>query len=366
MAKIKSNSTRIIRLVSLALFISGTVNGSDSGVLEFHSVAKQKTPESTACTRDTHNGVTSEVCITNKEISDVSTQNTAPNTNGFPIETAKRIGAATGVLAIYTLMGTWSYFAWYSKQDQQNFQFKDEGWFGPETYAGGTDKIGHFFSNYIMARGFSSMLRSAGMSPLSSSLTANALTLIFFTGIEVKDGLHKNYGFSMGDMISNVLGNVLATVMVEFPKVDEMFDLRLEYFPSKRYREALEKQNDVNAGEDYTGMFFTLWYHLSSLNTIKESGNPLIKSLKYLDVGLGYHTDNFKPEPVDSTSQQSQQLYFGITANVQKIFDDLFFDQGKKHNFARGITSSFNEFFTIPGTALHLGPKFYSQQNQEN
>ncbi len=275
---------------------------------------------------------------------------------------AHRLTAAGTVLAIYGGIGTWSYFAWYSKQTHGPFHVENEGWFGPETYAGGTDKLGRAFSNYVMSRWTAQLLQETGMKKLPSALLANTLTLMFFTGIELKDGFHKGYGFSWGDMIANVAGNVLATVMIEFPKVDEMFDYRLEYFPSAAYRKK-SAEGDPNVGEDYSGMHYGLWYHLSSNRAVTENTNPLIRMMKYLDVGLGYHTENFKPEPTDPTTKQKQQVFFGITADLQKVADDLFFHGGQKQTAGRTATQAFTEFFTLPFTAAHIGPSFESDQN---
>ncbi len=278
---------------------------------------------------------------------------------------AARIGAATAVLAFYTGIGTTSYFWWYKGQEHSPFRVENEGWFGPETYAGGTDKLGHLFSNYAMSRTAADLLQVAGMKKLPASLTANALTLIFFTGIEIKDGLHKGYGFSWGDMAANIAGNVLASVMINFPEVDEMFDYRLEYFPSAQYRSGLSAGNP-NMGEDYTGMHYAVWYHLASLAAVKEAENPILKFLRYVDVGVGYHTENFKPEPTSADALQKQQLFLGLTFNLQTVTDDLFFNRGETKSAMRSVTQSLTEFFTVPFTALHLGPTIESPQNNRD
>jgi len=271
------------------------------------------------------------------------------NSKEFKTSFKKKTMAWTTVTAFYGAIGYWSYFAWYKGQQHNSFCFEDEGTFGNNTYAGGSDKLGHMYSNYLMNRVSSQLLINGDFSKKTATIASTTLTMLFFTGIELKDGVHASYGFSWGDMVANICGNVLAAVMLYFPTVDDMFDFRLEYFPSGPYRKALAN-GDTNAGEDYSGMTFDLWYHLDSSPHIRFNNNEYIRLLRYIDVGIGWHTEHYKPEVHTGVSKR-RKLSVGISLNIPLGLDYVFGENAKM--FRRGAKGVL-EYFTIPGTAKRV------------
>ncbi|MBH25086.1 MAG: hypothetical protein CMH57_11650 [Myxococcales bacterium] len=263
----------------------------------------------------------------------------------------RMIIAGTAVGGVYAAAGTWAYFAWYANQKQSDeFLIRDEGWFGPNTYAGGADKLGHMYSNYIAARGASQLLQYGGFKPLPATLIANGLTLAFFTGIEVKDAYHAGFGFSYGDMVANGVGNGLALAFETVPTLDRMFSFRFEYTPSAEYIDLVRETGTVDAAEDYSGQRFLLSYHLASIDPLMASRGW--RWMRFVDVTAGYYTRGFLPEPKDELATKARRLFMGISLNVQQVVDEVFFDS--PHGPAYGASHFATEVLAVPLTTIDL------------
>jgi hypothetical protein len=245
---------------------------------------------------------------------------------------------------------TWTYFAWYKERaTSDHIIWNTEGWFGPNTYAAGADKLGHFWVNYAMNRLISHVLQEGGWSPLQSTLIATTGTMGFFTFIEIKDGLHPHYGFSWIDMAFNAGGNLAALGMITMPEIDRMFDLKVAYIPSKIYRRRLTERGAVNAGEDYTGQIYQLTYHLGSLPSLRHASpwHPL----RFVDVAFGYRARNYLPKPPPETHRyQEYMLCLGV--DMQHVFDLLWNRFENPRTYAHGAARFFQEVLAIPYTTL--------------
>ena len=264
----------------------------------------------------------------------------------------RRIIAGTSIALVYSSVALWAYFAWYRKQTiSDDFLVADEGWFGPNTYAGGSDKLGHMTSNYIMARGISQVLQFGGFEPLPASLSAATLTLAFFTGLELKDAYHAGFGFSFGDMVANTVGNGLAILTEMVPSVDKRFSLRFEYTPSAEYVELVRKTGTVDAAEDYSGQRFLLAYHLGSIDSLKAA--EWWGWTRFVDVTMGYYSRNFLPAPDDPTAYKARRLFLGFSLNVQQLVDEFIFDN-ERRGVAYGISHFATEVLAVPFTTVDV------------
>jgi hypothetical protein len=225
---------------------------------------------------------------------------------------------------VHATVYTWAYYAWYKGRTiTDELVFRDEGLFGLDTYAGGADKFGHMWSNYALNRITAELLMVGGWTPGMASVIATTTTYSFFIAIELKDGVHKGFGFSWGDMIFNTLGEALAVVIVNYPAVDEMFDFKVEYNPTDLYLEKLYNDGVVDAAEDYTGQTFVLAYHFGSVESLRTSDR--FGWMRYFDATLAYRAGNFLPPPEDPSILREQDLYVGFAINVQEIIDQTFY-----------------------------------------
>ena len=254
----------------------------------------------------------------------------------------------TLVAGSYAAIGGYGYYSWSQEEDHRDFFFKSDGWFGKDTYAGGADKVGHCFSNYLLTRSGYDILSWAGLSRDHALTASVALAALLYTAIEIKDGRTKHLGFSWNDIVADVCGNLLATALVLNPSLDRALDFRLEYYPTREYLDAVNDTGTLNPVEDYSGMTFGLWYHLSEVPGLKKV--PVVSWLRFVDLGVTYGTRNYRPDPYDNGAPR-QELSAALTLNIAAIVRALAGDH------AHPIVSASNwifEYFTIPGTTLKV------------
>ncbi|WP_428268767.1 DUF2279 domain-containing protein [Haliangium sp.] len=271
------------------------------------------------------------------------------------LTTGKMVSA--GVLGgINAAIYAWTYFAWYRpRQKYDNLVFLNEGWFGPDTYAGGADKLGHFFANYAFVRGSVAVLEAGGWDRRVATIASSAATLAFFTVIEIKDGYHQGFGFSFQDMTANVTGVALGALMTEWPALDRAIDVRIQYFPTRAFIRQLRDNGVVNAAEDYSGQAFMLAYHLGSIEPLRES--RYMGWTRYFDVVAGYQARNYKPEPTEPGFPRQQELFFGITLDMQAVlgaWSESLRPSSPGWSGAVRTGADFFEYFQIPYTTLKV------------
>lgn len=266
--------------------------------------------------------------------------------------TRGKIASAGGLGGFYTALTVWAYFAWYHNKPQNlYFKVNGDGGFGVDTYAGGSDKLGHFWSNHVISRGTTEMLIAGGWKPLPASMIASGLSLAFFTFVEVKDGYY--YEFSTGDMIGNAGGALLSALLINEPAIDRLIDFRIDYRPTHEYREGF-KDGDVNFAEDYSGQTYLLALHLDGIPGLTDS--KWSSWARFVDVVGGYQSINYKPEPFDPDAIESQHLFLGAALNVQAILAELYGEReqrGRSRASHRAAHFVF-EFVSPPYTTLRV------------
>lgn len=268
---------------------------------------------------------------------------------------ARRTVAQLSTGALYGGLYGWTYLAWYRRNpESEGFFVLDEGWFGPRTYAGGADKLGHFWSNYALTRGVSGLLEWGGYPRRTALPAALGLTAGFFAVNEIKDGYHKNYGFSWGDVLFNLAGNATAVLLELNPGLDEMFDIRLQYWPSRGYLEEVGGKNPFNAPEDYSGQAYLLAFHLASLESVRRSRS--FGWLEYVDLTLGYRALNFLPE---TDAPRRQRLYAGVSLNLQRVVERFLMPPGAAREPASVSSGArflhfVTEIYAPPNTTLEV------------
>jgi hypothetical protein len=274
-----------------------------------------------------------------------------PSTNFEPWASRHRSAIAYSSLgAVYASFTVWSYFAWYRQAYLPSFTVGGDGLFGANTYAGGADKMGHLWANLALSRGGAELLTWAGWKPLPASLLSAGLSFALFTAVEVKDGFH--YQFSYGDLAGDGIGAALGALQVNFPRFDELFDFRVEFFPSKRYRKKF-LAGDVNVAEDYSGQTYLTALHLGAFSSLRS--NRYTSWSRFVDVAIGFQTRGYKPDPEPGeTDTTKQQLFVGLSLNAQGLFDWAFADTGCRGHTARTMLHGTFEMINLPYSSLPL------------
>jgi len=276
----------------------------------------------------------------------------APTTEADQGWTAGKLWSLGGLAGLYTGVGVWAYFAWYhGKPRNAGWEWNGDGLFGQKTYAGGSDKLGHFWSNHVITRATTELLMTGGWRQVPASVIAGSLCAFYFGLVEAKDAYY--YQFSVGDFVADVGGAALGVLLINRPDIDRLIDFRVDYWPTHEYRDGF-MDGDVNFVEDYSGQTYLLALHVSALPGVTDS--RWTRWARYVDVVGGFQSVNYKPEPDDPDAIPSQHLFFGAALNLQAVLEDLY---GEPPERGRARTSHrighyVLEFVSPPYTTLRM------------
>ena len=271
-----------------------------------------------------------------------------PNDDKHPVASVAIMGG------LYLGFSAWAYAAWYAKHKPLGyFKWGGDGWLGDRTYAGGADKFGHAWATMSLARAGTLLLSDyGGYDRRTASLVSAGLAEALFVFVEVKDGFF--YEFSYSDLTGDTAGAVAALLLDNFPRLDEMFDYRVQYFPSHEYLDNVSHGNGysrLNIAEDYSGETYLLAYHLGSIHALDRYAPwP-----KFVDLALGFETRGYKPSPPAGypPNDHHQNVFIGVSFNAQGFFDWLFTAKAP-HRTTRKITHGMFEIFNLPYTSHFL------------
>jgi hypothetical protein len=234
----------------------------------------------------------------------------------------------------------YGYNAWWENLDT-SFEFRDEGWFGKDSYRGGADKTGHAYFGYASTRLLTWTFQWAGNDPARSRRLGAGLTGALLLAVEVFDGFTEEYGFGTGDLLMNGVGIGLGWLLESHPAWDDLLDFRLQYWPSDRKE---REEDGTSIAEDYSGQTYLL--------LLKASGVPALrdhKILRYLEVAMGYGSRGYRPErPPD---ERERNVYYGISLNLSRLLDDTLFRGNTRETRTQRITHGTLELYQVPGTA---------------
>ena len=255
---------------------------------------------------------------------------------------------------LYLGFSSWAYAAWYAKHKPLGyFKWGGDGWLGDRTYAGGADKFGHAWATMSLARAGTLLLSDyGGYDRHTSSLISAGLAEALFVFVEVKDGFF--YEFSYSDLTGDTAGAVAALLLDNFPRLDEMFDYRVQYFPSHEYLDNVSHGNGysrLNIAEDYSGETYLLAYHLGSIHALRDQKWGTLS--RFVDLTLGFDSRGYKPTPPkgDPDVDHHQNVFIGISFNAQGFFDWMF---ERHHPHVRTVTHGLFEIFNLPYTSTHI------------
>ncbi len=284
--------------------------------------------------------------------------------DGSPVRTAPEVTPEDGdhrvrslvVLGgIYAAVGSWMYLAWYHDQPRlDGFTVGGDGYFGEDTYAGGADKLGHAWANTALTRGGAEMLRWGGWRRRPAAIISASLSWSLFLVVEIKDGYY--YQLSPGDMIGNTAGALLGVALTEWPALDRLLDFRVDYVPSAEYRSIIagtytgdQRLNSANFADDYSGQNYFLAAHLAALPRPASLPRWLDAALDYVDVGVGFRTRSYKPDPPDDQpSTRQQSLYVTMTLNLQHLVDRALHGRRGAGGGVRSVLHGLSEMCSLP------------------
>ncbi|HEX5063030.1 MAG TPA: DUF2279 domain-containing protein [Kofleriaceae bacterium] len=258
----------------------------------------------------------------------------------------------------------WAYIAWYRNHPEKDkHEFGADGLFGVNTYAGGADKLGHAWATMVLARGGTALLDAGGWKRTHAALISATMSELLFLGVEIKDYYY--YEFSPGDFAFNTIGALTAVALDLTPRLDELIDFRVEYWPSKQFRYNFTNPDSpcakrtpgqpscsrLNIAEDYSGETYLLALHLGAFHPLRDMKYGTWS--RFVDVVMGFESRNYKPPPTllmdtEAMVPRHQTLFLGVTFNAQGLIDYLLPKQSKLRKVGHGVL----EVITPPWTRI--------------
>lgn len=184
-------------------------------------------------------------------------------------------------------VGTGSFIAlnkaWYANYAQTRFHlFNDMGeWMQ-------MDKTGHLWTSYQLARASASIWNWTGMKTQKSILLGSLSAFSFQSLIELQDAYSTKWGFSLSDMVANLMG--ISTFAIQQSLWNEQkISVKFQYFPYQYSMDLKNRKNQLFGAtfpeqilKDYNGQ--TYWLTLNLHSIYPTSDIP-----KWLNIALGYN-----------------------------------------------------------------------------
>jgi hypothetical protein len=268
--------------------------------------------------------------------------------------------AVTLLAGAYAVFSLWAFVAWYRKHPPlSRFRWGGDGWFGKSTYAGGSDKLGHAWATMSLARlGTVILTRLGGFSRLKSSLLSAAFSETLFTGVEVYDGFF--YEFSFSDLTGDTSGAIMAVLLDNFPRLNELLGFRVQYEPSTMYWRHLRGVSRCKTGtcsrwniaEDYSGQTYLLAFHAAGIDAVRNRIGP---ASRIVDFAIGFDTRGYKPNPDPDIPPARQRMSLGLALNAQGVFDYVLEDRtSNAARRGRTVLHGIFEVFNAPYGSIPL------------
>jgi len=226
---------------------------------------------------------------------------------------------------------TWGFSQW--GYGDEKFHFDNEGWFENDTSNGGSDKLGHFYTNYLITRLLCDVYSDWGYSKDEAALYASFSSLAFSSLlIEVGDG-YSEHGFSKEDLMADVLGVGVGYLLSTHPNLANKIDFRVEYLPTS---------NSENVTD-----FTTNYEQMKHLMVLKADGFEALDDtyLDYLELHLGYYSRNFNHDTLPLAGRE-RTFYVGVGLNLSKLLSPYL-----------GTYSKIFNYYQVPHTYIELGKR---------
>jgi hypothetical protein len=249
-----------------------------------------------------------------------------------PLETCRSVILTTAIVTT-SVMG---FVAWWHRGLDTRFDVAHEGWFGPDTYSGGIDKLGHAFSFYTGTRLANRAFGWAGVQADESLALSMRLGLGLGLGIELLDGFARGgkYGFSWEDLAMDAAGVGLAYLAETYPAFDRWFAFRWLHTssgdPARRY----------DHHQYYAVLRLSGWSALSPANP-----------LRYVELLAGYGAQGFQGEStLGSSDQRSRSIYLGVGLNLTELLDRTAFAGAYGGGRSQWFATELLRYVQVPGT----------------
>ncbi|MBI5508973.1 MAG: DUF2279 domain-containing protein [Deltaproteobacteria bacterium] len=217
------------------------------------------------------------------------------------------IGATAAFSTVTLVAGT---FAWWRDKGYAGWGWRDTGFFGRDTYAGGADKAGHFISCYGATRLMTTLYHSLGVEAPNDLWLGAGFIWFLGAAVETVDGFTA-FGFEYPDLIANTAGVVAGILAEKLPAVDALVGYRIGYLPTPHYLR--HDKSYIRTINDYGGMIYYVDVKPAGLETAwgLDPGPA-----RYLSFGVTFNTHGYSPK---SEWRKERNVGLHVSLNVSEI-----------------------------------------------
>ncbi len=216
------------------------------------------------------------------------------------------------------------------------------------------DKLGHFYSNIQATRLSAAMFQFAGVSRKKALWIGFANSTLLYTAFELTDAGFADWGFSVPDVVANLLGAFYPIAQEYYPLLKH-FNFKMSYAPSKFFQnpDVADTPGFINYHPhqylvgDYDGMKYWLstdvnWMLPSNLKSVWPD---------WLNIAGGYSAYNL---PQANHAIKERRFYISLDCNLEKLPGNS--------SFLKTLKSILNTIH-LPAPAVHFSShgriKFY-------
>ncbi len=238
---------------------------------------------------------------------------------------------SAAALAVVPIGG---YFLWWQGNDFTHFKWANEGWFDPDTYAGGADKASHFVVSTIVGHSVQRFYQGLGHSPSDARWLSIGVVSIAGLIVEAGDGF-KYGGAAWQDALMNVSGAVVGAE-IAYEGWDDKVGFRYGLVPE-------ENRGGENGPpvEHYSQEIYTADAKFAGLIG-REAAGPF----RYLMLSATYATRGYQELPPEL---RERNLGIEIGLNIPEILRAAGFPEEK---WWRKLVYAFFDFVRVPYTAI--------------
>ncbi len=237
-----------------------------------------------------------------------------------------KLGGITGfTVGAVLFLHNFQRHAWWSGERGQ-FHIQND-W----AYAMSMDKLGHFMEGGLIARTMKGAFIWSGINDRTSLWLGALFSIAYMTDIEIEDGFAKEWGYSPGDEIANLTGDIFAIAQDMWTPLQTV-KMKWNYVPTN------DPNHKGDFPDDYGGQVF--WFSFDVNSYLKGKAEKFWPD--YLDITLGYGVLKYDQAGPDS---RTQNLYLGIDLDLRKIIPG-------NSKFMQFLKEFLNTFKIIPAPAL--------------
>lgn len=202
---------------------------------------------------------------------------------------------------------------WYAGQPRTAFHF-----FNDNAQWNQVDKVGHFYTAYMLTRATSDALLWCGTKEKKAYYASAIMGTTLMLTIEFFDGFSPTYGASFGDIAANTLGAVFYSgqqILWNENRIKPKFSYRNS--PYAQYRPNLLGSNlQERMLKDYNGQ--TYWFAINPSSFLKETSLP-----KWLCLSVGYGANGMVSGREVSNNEMGfvsyRQYYLSLDVDFSKF-----------------------------------------------